>query len=173
MERRGISTEGLGRNYIEEKEKVEKNNQRADNTATALEVCSILTPSVPFSKFTTLKKGKNWYMKGSENDEAWRELSIPNKIFHELGQGTYSDEVFEKYKHMTPVERGRAIWKNEKTRNLGQVKTDITRAFTYGGNDYSKGLLQTGPTSADRYFINRVGIGGTAYGLYEYIEPED
>jgi len=171
LKRMGLSTKGLGKILGEEKTRVEKNNKRADNAGTVLDVCSIFTPTVPLNKLSKFKKLKGWYMKGSENDEAWKKLSPKNKFFHELGQGTYSNEVFEKYKDMSPVERGKAIWGDKDVNILRDSK--INKAFSYGGDDYNKGLLQTGPTSAGRDIGNKTAIGGTLYGLYEYIDPED
>jgi hypothetical protein len=113
----------------------------------------------------SLSSLKEWWNRGSESDAAWRDLSLKEKYYYEVGQKTLPKGEFEKYQDMDPVQRGSMLI--EEKGHLG--------ALLPNGAGWRLGAgqtLQTGPTPLVRWLTPRAvcagaAAGATYYGLLE------
>jgi hypothetical protein len=112
------------------------------------------------------QKFKNWWNKGGNRDEMWKNLTLKDQFFYEMGQKTFTGSQYAKYADIAdPVERGRKILAENPWAWL-TVTTDP--------NGW-KATLPTGGTPGVRKYwwlgAGAVGAGGTAgYGLNEFLD---
>jgi hypothetical protein len=113
-----------------------------------------------------LTKLRSWWNTGSEADPYWRSLSARDKAFYEIGQKTLPGKSFEKYAHLDPVARGKAL-----VDDMGWA-----RAVWPQGTGYRLGAgttLNTGPTPLVRWVFPRAVSTGAAGGAIYYFTQED
>jgi hypothetical protein len=119
------------------------------------------------SRGMQLTKLKNWWNAGAEADPYWRSLSLKDKAFYEIGQKTLPGNMFEKYAHLEPVARGRAL-----VNDMG-----LGRAIWPQGTGYRLGAgttLHTGPTPLVRWFVPRAaGVGAAGGAAYYFYNSDD
>jgi RHS repeat-associated protein len=72
---------------------------------------SKLTTKICSSQFS--QKFKDWLRSGIENDGMWKNTTLREKFFYELGQKTFKGDKYKKYEQFTnPIERGRKIFED-------------------------------------------------------------
>ena len=112
-----------------------------------------------------IKGLKDWWMKGSEHDAAWRKLSLKDKFFHEIGNNTHVDDIYRQYEGVSnSVAKGKLIWKEQ-----GAFKATFSsvRGMLFLG---AGSTLPTGPTSLVRWAVPRFAgpVGYAAYHFYSW-----
>jgi hypothetical protein len=106
-----------------------------------------------------LSRGREWFMRGAENDEAFSRMSEGDKLRYEIGQKTLANaDDFAKVSHLSPVQRGQQFIDDE---GWLRAMFPASGKFLPG----TGGTFGTGPTPGARWFFrSAAGFGAGAAG---------
>lgn len=110
-------------------------------------------------KLPGLARGRDWFMRGSQNDDAWAKMSWRDKLRYEVGQKTLaSTDDFARVESMTPKARGEQFINEQ-----GWLKALFPSSSKFLPG--TGGTFSTGPTPGARWFFrSTTGFGAGAAG---------
>jgi RHS repeat-associated protein len=103
-----------------------------------------------------------WYSGAAQQDPYFRALSLKEKILCELGQKTLRPELYERFKFLDPLSRGRALIEHFGGGPIGWLRAIITTPAE--AQQFVK-TLATGPTPAVREVTGAAGRLLLLFGL--------